>query len=1152
MKKYMIWMLIGVMLWGMTDILCAATAVQYSAGVTPSAGAGPAADPATQGWTFDSGTAVGNQYAAGFNSGNGGWRTIDGTSSAPAFYHHSISEAAAANMAYGWTYTVVLSMDSDAYGSTGGFVDNYYLPPNHGRQKDIYLWVESIASKTYMVQLTIDAASNLWGNDGTTSHQLTADGSAYDNFKTLTITFDGTSAVLSCSGNEFPLADRDVHGQNRLVFGAVSSPDQGSAVWNSIKLDVPTVFYDDFAYGTKQGALDFGWTEIAAGGGWGCDQPHVLWGNGMVLRYITETIIKPGNVVTIEVDRNREASGYVYSGDLIAWNGSTATVLESFSFDGGTDPAIHTFAPIEAAYAGQLLGLNYSHSANWGETRSITLTCITPTGERKARLPDPGAGAVDVPVSQVLSWSGPLGVAIASYDVYLDPNESSLTAGDAQYYSPAQTELTYDPAMDLAYGQTYYWRIDAREPNNTVHTGDIWSFSTLSPDPRITAQPDNQLVFAGETAVFAVAVVNPFTGDNTGMSYQWYKAGAPDTPMGTNSPSLTIENAQIADKGEYYCVVSVDAPPEGVTSNPVASGIAKLLVKRLLGQWNFEDNLDDASGNGYNGTPVGTPGFAAPGDPSQAVTGNALECIVGTANYVQIPATVFDDVDTQVTLSLWTLGVNQPNAGDEHTFLASGDGGAVLASMMIPHSTARIWTRIGNPVDGTDGWYEGSSAPTSWFNGKWNHWVLTKDSEAGILRVYCNGLLFLESTSAFKPFYGVTKFFIGGGDAAGAFGGLIDDFRIYNYALTAEEIAAINPRPMLPSPTDGQANVVYNPTLSWTPGDGTSSFTVYCGDVLDPDPNIPLTSPITVAGLSAPTTVLPVNLKLGTTYYWYVEEYNDAQQLVWTSDMWTFAVRQLVADIDDNSAVVLDDLTTMAARWLDDTRGTPAPVMIDACVYDPNNKDRNDPASYANHWDTYWTYTGGVPGGTTGGNALYGYGYCEAVVEPNEAVAWHYDTTTSTGKTDTDFIYWHRERPRLALNQYDELRMEVKAAEGSSLKDPWWVAFDWSTSGGDAVEYVIPVSILGDNQWHDLVIPLSTLSGIGDMDNMRYIHTGIWGSGIKGTWYIRNMRVINNEGTIRCLPMYYIPEDLNYDCLVNLDDFAIMAGEWLLDARNPQ
>ncbi|MBN1818847.1 MAG: immunoglobulin domain-containing protein [Sedimentisphaerales bacterium] len=991
--------------------LWASVLVEYDSGVLPALGAAPAANPTEQGWVFDSGTVSGNQYAAGYDSGNGGWRTVDGTSTAPAFYQKSVSETTAASMIYGWTYSVTLSLDSDAIGSAGGFVDGYYLPPNNGRQKDIHLWVETVNSKSFIMQLTVDADSNLWGNDGTTNHPLTTDGSAYDNFKTLTIVFDGNQAVLSCGTDSFPLAETATHTQNRVVFGAVSSANEGSAIWNRVKL-----------------------------------------------------------------------------------------------------------------------------------------TGSTPDGDRKARLPEPLYGAVDVPVTTALHWSSPLGLPVASYDMYMDPNQIALSQVDSAFYSLGQTSEVFDPDGDLEYGQTYYWRVDVREPNEAIRKGDIWSFTTLSPNPKITTQPVNLLLFAGETATFSVMAMNPFSGDDSGMKYQWYKVGAPDTAVGGDSPVLTMDHVTIADAGQYYCVVTVTSPPQGVISNPAQSDPAALRVKQLLGRWEFEDNLDDSSGNGYPGTAVGAPVFAAfPTDPSRAVSGKALHCTAGGPDYVEVPAAVLDGVDTQITLSLWTYGISQPNEGEQHTLLATDDSGAVVFSMMIPHPTARIWTRIGNPVDGTDGWYEGASAPNSWFNGKWNHWVMAKDSEAGILRIYCNGRLWLENTSASMPVYGATKFYIGGGTEAGAFGGYIDDVRVYNYVLTEEEIAAIHPRPMLPDPEDGQANVMYNTALSWTPGDNTSSFTVYCSDQLSSDPNVWLVNPITVTGLTEAIAALPVSLKLGTTYYWYVEECNDASELVWTGDLWDFSVRELVADIDDDSAIGNEDLVAMAARWTDDVRGLPEDVIIDACIYDPNNTNSSDTSSYAHYWDTYWTYTGGEPGGTTGGNNLYGHGYCEAVEEPNKAIAWHYDTPSSSGKTDTDFIYWHRERPRLALSQYKELRMEVRAVPGSALKDPWWAAID---ADDDAVEYVIPVGVLADNQWHDIVIPLDSLAGIADMDNMEYIHAGIWGGNISGTWYIRNMRVINKEGTVICLPMYYIPEDLNFNCIVDLEDLAILAGEWLMDARN--
>ena len=1134
-----------------TVTLQAATITAYESGIAPATGAAPAADPATQGWAFNSGTVVGNQYAAGYDSGNGGWRTVDGTSSAPAFYQNNIS---ADTMPYGWTFTAVLSMDSDAVGSAGGFVNDYYMPPNNGRQGDIHIWIETVNDKSYAIQLTIDADSNLWGNDGTTNHQLTTDGSAYDTFKTLTIDYNGASATLTCGTTTVAIADRNLHSQNRVVFGAASSSSQGSVIWNSVKLDAPVVFYDDFSYGTTQGALDFGWEQLSAGNGWGVDGGP-LWGNLMILRYITDTVIEAGSEVTIEIDRNREGSGYTYSGDLIAWNGTTATVLESYSFAGGSDPATKTFAPISGAYAGQQLGFTFSHSNAWGETLSIKLTSVTLSNEPYARNPNPQNGAINVSVTTDLNWLAPSLVTAASYDVFLDPNESDLTTA-AEFYSPAQTGTSFVPSVDLDWGTNYYWRVDVHEPNDAVHTGYVWSFSTPSPDPQITQQPEKQLVFAGETAEFSISATNPFTQDSTGLSYQWYKVGDPDIELTTDT-NLTIADAQVEDGGEYYCMVTVDEPPAGVTSTPTRSHTVKLIIKRLLGNWQFENNLLDSSGNGYDGAAYGSPSYGAipADDPSRQVNGKALHCTVGGAGWASLPATVFDEVDTQVTISLWTWGVDQPNEGNQYTFIVKNGSGTAIASMMIPHSTARIPTYMGNGDTGTDGWYEGSSAPNKWFNGQWNHWVITKDSEAGIMRVYRNGQLHLESTSAYKPFYGASTFYVGGNnDGAGAFGGYIDDVRVYNYALSAEEIAAIHPRPLFPQPEDGQTNIDYSPTLSWTPGDGTTTYKLHISNTLNPDPNIYLTDPVTVVGLTEPSTTLPINLDLEDTYYWYVEEFNSiSTEPVWTSELWNFKVRQLVADIDDNSAVIADDLAQMATRWTDDVRGTPEPVLMDSGTgYDPNDGYLpQDPANYAYYWQTYWTATGGEPGSSEGGNNLYGTGYCEPVTNPEPAIAWHYDTPSSTGKTDTVMWYYHGERPSAPIPLFDELRVEVKAAPGSTIKDN---PYTWIGDANDNwVGYTFSgiTALLSDNKWHELVWPLRAISGTASMGNFLEFDVGYWGSNLTGTFYFRNARLINNEGTVMCLPMYYIPEDVNTDCLVDMNDLAIMATEWLMDARNP-
>jgi hypothetical protein len=56
------------------------------------------------------------------------------------------------------------------------------------------------------------------------------------------------------------------------------------------------------------------------------------------------------------------------------------------------------------------------------------------------------------------------------------------------------------------------------------------------------------------------------------------------------------------------------------------------------------------------------------------------------------------------------------------------------------------------------------------------------------MRIFLNGGLYDSRTGANSPISGITSFEIGSG-WYGGYDGLIDDFRIYNYALSQSEIA---------------------------------------------------------------------------------------------------------------------------------------------------------------------------------------------------------------------------------------------------------------------------------------------------------------------------------------------------------------------------
>jgi hypothetical protein len=95
-----------------------------------------------------------------------------------------------------------------------------------------------------------------------------------------------------------------------------------------------------------------------------------------------------------------------------------------------------------------------------------------------AGAPQPGNGAVDVEHNAILTWT-PADNA-NSHEVYFgtDKNavESATIASPEYKGNKASGSESYDPGQ-LAWGMTYYWRVDAVYGTNTVQ-GLVWSFTT--------------------------------------------------------------------------------------------------------------------------------------------------------------------------------------------------------------------------------------------------------------------------------------------------------------------------------------------------------------------------------------------------------------------------------------------------------------------------------------------------------------------------------------------------------------------------------------------------------------------------------------------------------------------------------------------------
>ena len=95
--------------------------------------------------------------------------------------------------------------------------------------------------------------------------------------------------------------------------------------------------------------------------------------------------------------------------------------------------------------------------------------------------PYPAPGATDVPRDVILGWT-PAQTA-EKHDVYFGTSSDSVDAAGRSnpldvLLSQGQTANTFEPG-DLAFGETYYWRVDEvnAPPDTTISKGDVWSFT---------------------------------------------------------------------------------------------------------------------------------------------------------------------------------------------------------------------------------------------------------------------------------------------------------------------------------------------------------------------------------------------------------------------------------------------------------------------------------------------------------------------------------------------------------------------------------------------------------------------------------------------------------------------------------------------------
>ena len=315
-------------------------------------------------------------------------------------------------------------------------------------------------------------------------------------------------------------------------------------------------------------------------------------------------------------------------------------------------------------------------------------------------------------------------------------------------------------------------------------------------------------------------------------------------------------------------------------------------ITALEGYWPFDNNARDISGNNRHGTLIDNAHFVDDG-----MFGGSLE-LDGEDDYVSM------DGYKGILQSPWTVAcwVKTTGIGDMNILSWGTEGGGMKVEFRFNAGLLRIEHGNGN-IRG--------DVPAN--DGEWHHGVAILP-EGGLMQdvyFYVDG----EITGIFAVGNGTNPFITtegidfnvgrSGPRSDRYYTGLIDDVRIYSRELSQEDIREVmetapgsvrNPLASNPIPANGSWYEESWANLSWKPGAFAVSHDFYFGtNFNDVNQGVEGTfignTMATYEVVGFPGFPAPEGLQPGATYYWRIDEVNDANAASpWKGNVWSFSI----------------------------------------------------------------------------------------------------------------------------------------------------------------------------------------------------------------------------------------------------------------------
>ncbi len=389
-----------------------------------------------------------------------------------------------------------------------------------------------------------------------------------------------------------------------------------------------------------------------------------------------------------------------------------------------------------------------------------------------------------------------------------------------------------------------------QQSNNFYSIGAVPGDPTTNPPPVVDAGPD-QSIYITESAQLDGAATDepPLEGDPGELSWYWYQASGPGTANFSDIHALDPVVTFTA-KGVYELML------QATDGDKDANDVVVITVKDradefLVGYWDFEDNVQDQSINSNHGTIVAANGGGTY-DADAAIGTKSLNLIRvdpedPNMNYVDLgaaPELNFGTGSWTVTGWFKTEQTGTTDADKGNIFSNGGDNtGGIRYTLGINEVTSGAMT-VTTDDDVTK---VQATSPAGLNDGNWHFAAGVRDGN--VIRIYVDGVLHqttnlpagynLSGTSQTNSYIGVgVNFATGPAAVYKHLNGLVDDVRVYNYALPLtddpgyDSILTLTAMGPLLATVDAGADITFN----WKPGVKTQvSGTITDFGAPDPD-----------------------------------------------------------------------------------------------------------------------------------------------------------------------------------------------------------------------------------------------------------------------------------------------------------------------------